>query len=114
MKQMNDADNEIKSLQKIITKDFVDNRFKTLIPNNDFEKLDEFRKYLIIKLKDLYEHNYELLINTLYRIDVSETKLSGLFGGKNRDDIPEQLADLIIERQIQKIRFRQQYREGKL
>lgn len=109
-----DTENEIQSLQKIVEKDFVDSRFRTLIPNNDFEKLEEFRSYLIVKLKDMYEHNYELLLNTLYRIDVSENKLSELFSGKYRDDIPGRLADLIIERQLQKIRFRQQYREGKI
>lgn len=108
------SENEIQSLQRIVEKDFVDSRFRTLIPNNDFEKLEEFRNYLILKLKDLYEHNYELLLNTLYRIDVSENKLSELFSGQDRDDIPGRLADLIIERQLQKIRFRQQYREGKL
>lgn len=105
---------EIQSLQKFVEKDFVDDRFRTLIPNNDFEKLEEFRSYLIVKLKEMYEHNYELLLNTLYRIDVSENKLSELFGGQNSEDIPGRLADLIIERQLQKIRFRQQYREGKL
>ncbi|HSL89681.1 MAG TPA: hypothetical protein VK870_10290 [Ignavibacteriaceae bacterium] len=106
--------NEIQSLQRIVEKDFVDSRFRTLIPNNDFEKLEEFRNYLILKLKDMYEHNYELLLNTLYRIDVSETKLSQLFRSENKDNIHERLADLIIERQLQKIRFRQKYREGKL
>jgi hypothetical protein len=105
---------DIISLQKIVEKEFVDSKFKTLIPNNDFERIEEFREYLIAKLESLYEHNYELLINTLYRIDVNESKLSELFGGQNRDHIPERLADLIIERQLQKIRFRQQYREGKL
>lgn len=110
---MNDL-TEIQSLQKFVEKDFVDSRFRTLIPNNDFEKLEEFRSYLIVKLKEMYEHNYELLLNTLYRIDVSENKLSELFGGQNSEDIPGRLADLIIERQLQKIRFRQQYREGKL
>ncbi|MFO7525737.1 MAG: hypothetical protein R6W68_09805 [Ignavibacteriaceae bacterium] len=106
--------NEIKSLQKIVTKDFVDSSFKTLIPDNEFEKLEEFRQYLITKVREMYEHNYELLVNTLYRIDISEIKLSELFGGKHRNDIPEQLTDLIIERQLQKIRFRQQYKEGKI
>ena len=46
--------NEIMSLQKLVTKDFVDNSFKTLIPDNEFEKLDEFRQYLITKVRDLY------------------------------------------------------------
>lgn len=105
---------EVLALQKSIEKDFVDSSFKTLIPSNEFERLEEFKKYLTGRLKDLYEHNYEILLNILYRIDVSEKKLSELFGGKNREDIPSKLADLIIERQLQKIRFRKQYREGKI
>lgn len=111
---MTEIDDEIKSLQKIVTKDFVDSNFSNLIPNQDYEKFEEFRNYLISKITDIYEHNYNALINILYRIDVSEAKLANLFSGKNRDNIPERLADLIIERQLQKIRFRQQYREGKL
>lgn len=106
--------NDIKSLQKFISKDFVKDDDTSLIPNNDFEKLDEFKKYLIEKLTDMIDNNFNLLVNTLYRIDISEQKLAELFGGKNRENIPEKLADMIIERQLQKIQFRKQYREGKL
>ena len=49
--------------------------------------------------------NYEKLINILYRIDINEDKLNELFDSKNREFIPEQLAELIIERQIQKVRI---------
>ncbi|BDQ02996.1 hypothetical protein [Ignavibacterium sp.] len=106
--------NDIKSLQKFISKDFVKDDDTSLIPNNDFEKLEEFKKYLIEKLTDMIDNNFNLLVNTLYRIDISEQKLAELFGGKNRENIPEKLADMIIERQLQKIQFRKQYREGKL
>jgi len=37
-----------------------------------------------------------------------------LFSSKNKESIPEKLADLIIERQIEKINFRKRYREGNL
>ncbi len=87
---------EIHSIQKFVSKDFVKNDYSSLIPNNDFEKLEEFRKYLTEKMKDMLDKNYNLLINTLYRIDISEKKL----------------ADLIIERQIEKINFRKRYRDG--
>jgi hypothetical protein len=105
---------EIFSLQKSVSKDFVENDYSSLIPNNDFERLEEFRKYLTEKMKEMLDKNYNLLINTLYRIDISEKKLSELFSSKNKELIPEKLADLIIERQVEKINFRKLYRERKL
>lgn len=105
---------EIKDLQKLVSEDFADSSSRSLIPNKDFAELEKFRLYLIDKLKDMYDKNYDSLINTLYRIDVSESRLSELFSSVNRNYIPEKLADLIIERQLQKIKFRKQYREGRL
>lgn len=105
---------EIFSIQKFVSKDFIKSDYSSLIPNNDFERLEEFRKYLTEKMKNMLDNNYDLLINTLYRIDISEKKLSELFSSKNREAIPEKLADLIIERQIEKINFRKRYREGNL
>lgn len=105
---------EIFSIQKFVSKDFIKSDYSSLIPNNDFERLEEFRKYLTEKMKNMLDNNYDLLINTLYRIDISEKNLSELFSSKNREAIPEKLADLIIERQIEKINFRKRYREGNL
>lgn len=105
---------EIFSIQKFVSKDFVKSDYSSLIPTNDFEKLEEFRKYLTEKMKDMLDKNYNLLINTLYRIDISEKKLAELFSSKNKEYIPQKLADLIIERQIEKINFRKRYREGNL
>lgn len=105
---------EIFSIQKFVSKDFIKSDYSSLIPNNDFERLEEFRKYLTEKMKNMLDNNYDLLINTLYRIDISEKKLGELFSSKNREAIPEKLADLIIERQIEKINFRKRYREGNL
>lgn len=105
---------ELFSIQKFVSKEFIKSDFNSLIPNNDFEKLEEFRKYLIEKMRDLLDNNYNLLINTLYRIDISEKKLAELFASKNKEFIPEKLADLIIERQIEKIYFRKRYSQGDL
>ena len=105
---------EIFSIQKFVSKDFIENDYSSIIPNNDFEKLEEFREYLKEKMKDMLDKNYNLLINTLYRIDISEKKLTELFSSKNKESIPQKLADLIIERQIEKIHFRKRYREGNL
>lgn len=112
---MNDLNkDDIKSLQKFVSKDFIKDDETSLIPNHDFEELEEFKRYLIDKLTDLLNNNFNLLVNILYRIDISEQKLVELFGGRNRENISEKLAEMIIERQIQKINFRKQYRDGKL
>lgn len=105
---------EIHSIQKFVSKDFIKSDYSSLIPDSDFEKLEEFKIYLTEKMKDMLDKNYNLLINTLYRIDISEKKLAELFSNKNKETIPEKLADLIIERQIEKIRFRKMYRSGEL
>lgn len=105
---------EIFSIQKFVSKDFIKNDYSSLVPNNDYERLEEFRKYLTEKMKDMLDKNYNLLINTLYRIDISEKKLAELFSAKNKESIPQKLADIIIERQIEKINFRKRYREGNL
>ena len=105
---------EIFLIQKSVSKDFIKNDYTSLIPNNDFERLEELRKYLTARMKEMLDNNYNLLINTLYRIDISEKKLSQLFSSKNKESIPEKLTELIIERQIEKINFRKRYREGTL
>ena len=55
---------ELSSIQKFVSKDFVKNDYSSLIPSNDFERLEEFRKYLTEKMKDMLDKNYNLLINT--------------------------------------------------
>ena len=105
---------EVQEVSENITSVF--SRFGLDLPlsPNDVENLNQLKIYLAEKLKDLLDNNFSLLVNTLYRIDVSEEKLNELFGSKNRVSIPSTLADLIIERQLQKIYFRKKYKEGNL
>lgn len=101
------------AVSNVIEKDFQVKEDDSLIPAVDVLNFDELKKYLTEKLAFLLENKYDVLINILYKIDVSEEKLSELFSGSNRDSIPETLAELIIERQLQKVRFRQMYKDGK-
>ena len=111
---MNEESKQVEEVVKFVEKDFLVNENTSLIPSADTESLEEFRKYLTGKLKLLLDEKFDQLVNILYRIDINEKKLSELFSGQNRDFIPASLADLIIERQLQKIRLRKSYREGKL
>lgn len=105
---------QLTEVSRFISDSFALDESQSLIPNGDFNTLEEFKKYLTNKLEKLLDTKYDALINILYRIDVGEDKLSVLFSGKNREYIPAALADIIIERSLQKVIFRQMYKEGKL
>jgi hypothetical protein len=105
---------QVVEIVKFVEKDFLISDNNSLIPSADIASLEEFRKYLTERIKILLDEKFDTLVNILYRIDISEKKLSQLFSGKNRDSIPASLADLIIERQLQKIRLRKMYKEGEL
>ena len=111
---MDDEKKQVNEIVKFVEKEFLINDRDSLIPSADLVSLEEFRKYLAEKLKHLLDEKFDTLVNILYRIDISEQKLSELFSGQNRDFIPASLADLIIERQLQKIKLRKLYKEGKL
>ncbi len=105
---------KVTEISEFISKDFMVGNSNSLIPVGDFINLNEFRLYLSQKLSNLMDNNYDSFINILYRIDVDEERLSKLFSGTNRENISADLADLIIERSIQKAEFRQKYKNGKL
>lgn len=111
---MEEDKNQLSVITKYVEKDFIIKDERSLIPSADLESLDEFKKYLTDKLKILLDEKFDLLVNILYRIDINERKLSELFSGKNRESIPASLAQMIIDRQLEKIRLRKLYKEGKL
>jgi len=99
---------------------------KNIIPtavaiiSNDFElqhtdKLkelltkEELRSILSAKIEYLLNHDFQKLLNILYRIDVDEQKAKELLRKHSPSQAPIILADLIIERQLQKIKTRQQF-----
>ena len=73
--------------------------------------MEDVRLFLIERISKLLESNIDLLLSALYRIDVYEHKVKHAFATSPTDQLPEILADLIIERQIQKIHIRQSYKE---
>lgn len=111
---MDNENKNVKDVSVFISKDFKISDSDSLIPADDYKTLEEFKTYLTSKLSYLLTNKYDTLINILYRIDVSEEKLHNLFNNKKRDDTPAALAELIIERSLQKIRFRQKYKAGEI
>ena len=56
--------------------------------------------------------NFERLVQLLYRIDVSEAKLKYLLKENPSEDAGRIIALLIIERQVQKIKFKKEMSEN--
>lgn len=68
--------------------------------------LPMLRSLLVNRIIELLNKNPERLMTVLYRIDVSETQVNSIFSSALPPDIPEMLADAILERQSQKVRSR--------
>ena len=111
---MEEEKKQVNEIVKIVEKEFLVSGETSLIPSADLSTLEEFKNYLTAKLKFLLEEKFETLVNVLYRIDIDEKRLSELFSAQNKDFIPASLADLIIERQLQKVKLRKLYKQGKL
>jgi len=111
---MDNHKNHLTDLTIFVSQNFEISGSDSLIPVGDFETLEDFKAYLTDRLAYLLDNKYDTLINILYRIDVPEDKLSRLFAKQNRVYIPSALADLIIERSLQKVKFRQKYKRGEL
>jgi hypothetical protein len=80
----------------------------------DLREISEFgvlRMRLAEKVNLLIDSQFDELVRLLYRVDVNEMKLKFLLQEKLGDDAALIIADLLIERQIQKIATRRQFRQ---
>jgi hypothetical protein len=71
---------------------------------------EEFHALLAAKINELITTNFPALIQLLYRLDISEAKLKQLTRDHSQEETAAIIATLIIERQIQKLKSRQQYK----
>ena len=87
--------------------DLVDDINQSLeITLPDSISLEELKQKLSIHINYLINYDFEKLIFYLYRIDVNESKMRQLLEQQEGEDAGGLIADLIIERQLQKIESR--------
>ena len=72
---------------------------------------EELREKLVVHINHLINHDFEKLVFYLYRIDVNENKMRVLLEQRDGENAAGLIADLIIERQSEKIKSRQQFRQ---
>lgn len=87
---------------------------KTNLPTTkDYsEELKIIKEFLSKRITELMIKNQERFFNTLYRIDVNESKVAQVLNTSK--NISDDLADLIIERQLQRLKTQMLYKAGKL
>jgi len=76
-----------------------------IIPDEDID----VRKLIVDKINYLIVHDFEKLVYLLYRIDVSEKKIDLLLRQFPQTDAAEMIAGLMIEREAEKMRSREEF-----
>lgn len=72
--------------------------------------LEQLREKLSVHINELINHDFEKLVFHLYRIDVDEARMRALLANKAGENAGGLIADLIIERQLQKIKLKSESR----
>lgn len=105
--------NENEQLAGLINKDLGDPDEGLMIPAGGLEE-SAIREKLAGMITYLMEHHFERLCQAMYRLDVSESKFHKVMNEVPLPEIPLALADLVIEREMQKIRTRWLHKRGEL
>ena len=84
----------------------INDSFEISLPINI--SFQELKEKLAVHINHLINHDFEKLVSLLYRIDVNENKMRQLLEQKDGENAAGLIADLIIERQLQKIKSRQE------
>jgi hypothetical protein len=74
--------------------------------------LEDLKKALFIRIRELLDKNVERLLSMLYRVDLNQKKLDEIFEHGSKDEIALKISEAVIERQLQKIKTRQLYKNN--
>lgn len=78
----------------------------------DIAGLAEIEQAVKQKVSELLQADFNALVTLLYRIDVSEEKLKLLLETNKDTDAADIISRLIVERQLQKIKSRNEFRSN--
>ena len=98
---------DIKTALELINKHFQTDDSKLEIPFDVIETYNALRENLFKLLRYMLEFKFERLLTGMYRIDVPESKFNvAMESGANLDDIASKLTDIVLEREIEKVKYR--------
>lgn len=99
---------DIKTASSLIIKDF--NLENDALP--ELSSIAELRNALIKIINYLLNKDLERLLLAMYRIDIAEHKVKTVLSTSDPENISYDLAELIIQRELQKVETRKKYRSS--
>ena len=97
--------------QQTIQLIYIDFELKTNAQNASDENFEAFREHLAKAIESMMYGDMTFFLNALYRLDVSETRAMKALNNQTKLPPTYALADLIIEREMQKVQSRLWYKE---
>jgi hypothetical protein len=104
---------ENEQLAGLINKDLGD-MTPGLVISSGLTDRSLIREQLALVIAALLQDNFERLCQAMYRLDVSEARFHQVLTEAPVEDIPFAIADLVIEREMQKVRTRMMYKRKEL
>jgi len=80
------------------------------IPANAFENSRDLKAALELQIAHMLIHETEKLWQVLYRLDVSEKKVSQVLQNFRQNEWPEKLTELILEREKERHYWRSKFK----
>lgn len=100
---------DVKKSAEIIAKDFDIGKKPVHLSSDEEKAYEELKQHLADRIAQMIDHSFDKLVNILYRIDVSEEKFKAVLKDYQPPEVPEKLAELIIERHMQKLKWRKKF-----
>ena len=69
--------------------------------------------YIELRVQNLIDTDFQGLLQILYRLDVNESELKINIEKKSPDKVPRLIAEMILNREKQKLKTKEQYRQFK-
>ena len=89
----------------------IEEHLALIQPDLPEQTLAALRQQLTARIAYLIDHDFERLVRLLYAIDVDERGLKHLLQQQADKPAADLIADLMIERQLQKMAYRQQFKK---
>ncbi len=70
------------------------------------------KQQLVERINEMILHDFNRLLSILYRMDVNEDRVNAMLKQHQGNDAAEIIAALMMERELQKIRSRQQFKRS--
>jgi hypothetical protein len=94
----------------LLNKDFGQEEETALKLRDDLTQND-LKSYLQFAIAWYIESDFHALVNIFYRLDIHEQKFNTIMRERVGDELTSGLADLVLEREMQKAKTRLAYRE---